>query len=77
MAYGPTGGRGLRGWTNPAPHWNGIEWLLHSNLELRQYLTEQRKHVFQGPTFFGCAVSLQLFVHIFGNLCRFSVAVSK
>ena len=26
MAYGPTGGLGLRGGTSPAPHWNGLEW---------------------------------------------------
>jgi len=25
MAYGPTGGLGLRGWTSPAPHWIGME----------------------------------------------------
>ena len=27
MAYGPTGGLGLRGWTSPATHWNGMEWM--------------------------------------------------
>ena len=26
MAYGPTSGLGLRGWTSPAPHWNEMEW---------------------------------------------------
>jgi len=28
MAYGPTGSLGLRGWTSPAPHWNGMEYAL-------------------------------------------------
>jgi len=55
--------------------WNGMVTTLQP--EAPPIPTGQRKHVFQGPTFFGCAVSLQLFVHIFGNLCRFSVAVSK
>ena len=32
MAYGPTGGLGLRGSTSPAPHWNGMDCVDHDIL---------------------------------------------
>jgi len=53
MAYGPTGGLCLQGWTSPAPHWNGMEW------DVKPYYTSACT---AGEMLFGLPIFVTMFV---------------
>ena len=44
MAYGPTGGLGLRGWTSPAPYWNW-NWKLNCLVRPEKLLDPRRSRM--------------------------------